>query len=148
VRLSYFCSKLNKYITKVPKGYKTDMVFFYQISRTQQKKRHSNWMTRAPRNGPQRCAPQQLPCIKNGFGLENLQHKPALNPLPWPQEGLVYIDLKLVTISQLPPKIWPKKGPNIPPKGPNISKTVPKIIENHCSKVKKPLYNYYWAKPL
>jgi hypothetical protein len=54
---------------------------------------------------------------KNGFGLENLQHKPTLNVLPWPQEGLVYIDLKLVTISQLLPKIWPKKGPNIPQKG-------------------------------
>jgi hypothetical protein len=64
VRLSYFCSKLNKYITTVPKGYKTDLVLFYQISRTQQKKRHSNRMTEAPRNGPQRCAPQQLPCIK------------------------------------------------------------------------------------
>jgi hypothetical protein len=63
-RLSYLCSKLNKYITTVPKGYKNDMVLFYHISRTQRKKRHSNWMTGAPKNGPQRCAPQQLPCIK------------------------------------------------------------------------------------
>jgi hypothetical protein len=60
---------------------------------------------------------------KNGFGLEKIQHKPALNLLSWPQEGLVYIDLKLVTISQLSPKIWPQKGPNIPQKGPKISKT-------------------------
>jgi hypothetical protein len=50
---------------------------------------------------------------KNGFGLENVQHKPSMNVLPWNQEGLVYIDLKLVTISQLPPKTWPKNGPNI-----------------------------------
>jgi hypothetical protein len=28
VRLSYFCSKLNKYITTVPKGYKPDLVLF------------------------------------------------------------------------------------------------------------------------
>jgi hypothetical protein len=26
VRLSYFCSKINKYITIVPKGYKTNLV--------------------------------------------------------------------------------------------------------------------------
>jgi hypothetical protein len=58
---------------------------------------------------------------KNGFGLENIHHKPALNVFPWPQEGLVYIYLKLVTISQLPPKIWPKKGANIPQYWPKIS---------------------------
>jgi hypothetical protein len=28
VRLSYFCSKLNKYITVVPKSYKTDLFLF------------------------------------------------------------------------------------------------------------------------
>jgi hypothetical protein len=64
VRLSYFCSKINKYIPTVPKDYKNDLVLFYQISRTQEKKQHSNRMTKAPINGPQRCAPQQLPCIK------------------------------------------------------------------------------------
>jgi hypothetical protein len=58
VKIYYLCSKLEKYITTVPKGYKTDLVFFYQISRTQQKKRHSNQMIGAPRNGPQKCAPQ------------------------------------------------------------------------------------------
>jgi len=52
----------------------------------------------------------------NGFGLENLQHKPTLNLPLWLQEPLFYIDLKLVTISQIPPKIWPKKGPNVPQK--------------------------------
>jgi hypothetical protein len=50
----------------------------------------------------------------NGFGSKIWQHKPIMNLPPWPQEGLVYIDMKLVTISQLPPNIWPKKGPNIP----------------------------------
>jgi hypothetical protein len=59
---------------------------------------------------------------KNGFGLEILQHKPVLNLLPWLQEPLVYIGLKLVTISQLPPKIWPQKGPKIPKNGQNLHK--------------------------
>jgi hypothetical protein len=77
---------------------------------------------------------------KNGFGLENIQSKPTLNLLPWPQEGLVYIDLKLVTISQLPPKIWPKKGPNIPQYWPKISKNRPKIYKNHYNKVNKPTF--------
>jgi hypothetical protein len=70
---------------------------------------------------------------KNGFVLEKLQHKRALNILSWPQEGLVYIDLKLVTISQLSPKIRPQKGPNIPQKGPKISKIAqsgPKLGKN------------------
>ena len=52
----------------------------------------------------------------NGFGSRFLQHKLALNLLPCLQEPLVYIGLKLVTISQLPPKIWPQKGPKIPKK--------------------------------
>jgi hypothetical protein len=43
---------------------------------------------------------------------------------------MVYIDLELVTISQLPPKIWPKKGPNIPPKWAKISNNRHKIIKN------------------
>jgi hypothetical protein len=76
---------------------------------------------------------------KNGFGLENIQHKHTLNVLPWLQEALVYIDLKLLTISQLLPKIWPQKGPNIPQYWPKISKTAPKIIENHYIKVNNPL---------
>jgi hypothetical protein len=53
---------------------------------------------------------------KNGFGLVFLQHNSDFESPPWPQEGLVYIDLKLVIILQLPPKIWPQKGPNIPQK--------------------------------
>ena len=64
VRISYFYSKLNKYIILVPKGYKIDLVLFDQILRTQQKKRHSKWMSGAPRNGLQRCTPQQLLYIK------------------------------------------------------------------------------------
>ena len=64
VRLSYFCSKLNKYIATMQKGYKTDLVLLSQISRTQQKKRHSNRMNGTPKNGPQRCTPQQLPYIQ------------------------------------------------------------------------------------
>jgi hypothetical protein len=50
---------------------------------------------------------------KNGFASTIQQHFSALNLLPWLQEPLVYIGLKLVTISQLPPKIWPQKGPKI-----------------------------------
>ena len=50
---------------------------------------------------------------KIGFGSTIIQHKPVMNVPQWLQEPLVYIVLKLVTISQLPPKIWPKKGPNI-----------------------------------
>jgi hypothetical protein len=84
----------------------------------------------------------------NGFGLENLQHKPSLNLPPWPQEVLFYIDLMLVTISQLPPKIWPKKGPNIPQYWPKISKIAPKIIKNHYYMVKKTTSAYIWVQPL
>jgi hypothetical protein len=53
-----------KYIVAVPIGYNNDLVIFFQISRTQQKKRHAKRMTEAPINGPQVSAPQQLPCIK------------------------------------------------------------------------------------
>jgi hypothetical protein len=66
---------------------------------------------------------------KNVFGLANIQHKPTLNPLSWPQEGLVYIYLELVPISQLPPNIWPQKGPNIPQKWAKISTNMHKIIK-------------------
>jgi hypothetical protein len=50
---------------------------------------------------------------KNGFGLASPQHNSALTAPPWPQTGLVYIDLKLVSHLQLPPKIWAPKMPNI-----------------------------------
>jgi hypothetical protein len=60
---------------------------------------------------------------KNGFGSTILQHFPVLNLLfPWLQEPLVYIGLKLATNSQLPPKIWPQKGPKILQKWIKISK--------------------------
>jgi hypothetical protein len=89
-------------------------------------------MTGAPRNGPQRCAPQQLPCIKMALAWLSFSINSALNLLPWPQEGLVYIDLKLVIISQLPPKIWPQKGPNIPQKWAKISNNRHKINKMPC----------------
>jgi hypothetical protein len=63
-RLLYFYSKLKNNIVAIPLGYKTDLVMFFQISRTQQKKWHTKWMTGAPRNGPQASTPQQLPCMK------------------------------------------------------------------------------------
>jgi hypothetical protein len=56
--------KLKKYITTVPLGYKTNILMFFHIFRTQQKKRHAKWMIGAPRNGLQAASPQQLPCIK------------------------------------------------------------------------------------
>jgi hypothetical protein len=66
---------------------------------------------------------------KNGFGLENIHHKLALNVPSWPQEGLfLYIYMELVTISQIPPKIWAQKGPNIPQKRSKISKKTEEII--------------------
>jgi hypothetical protein len=68
---------------------------------------------------------------KNGFGSTILQHFPVLNLLPWLQEPLVYIGLNLVTNSQLPPKIWPQKGPNIPQKWAKSPKIVKKSIKNH-----------------
>jgi hypothetical protein len=74
---------------------------------------------------------------KNGFGLENIHHKPSLNVLPWPEEGMVYIDMNLVTISQLPPKLWPQKEPNISQYWPKISKIAQKITKNHYNKVLK-----------
>jgi hypothetical protein len=71
---------------------------------------------RSSQKWPTKVLSLTAPLHKNGFGLENLQHNSALSLPSWPQEGLFYIYLKLVTISQLPPKIWPKNGPNIPPK--------------------------------
>jgi hypothetical protein len=63
-RLLYFYSSAQNYISAMPKGYKTDLVLFSQISRTQQKKRHANLMLQAPRNDPTASPPQRLPCIK------------------------------------------------------------------------------------
>jgi hypothetical protein len=50
---------------------------------------------------------------KNGFTSIIHQHFPDMNLLPWLQEPMVYIGLKWVTNSQLPPKLWPQKGPKI-----------------------------------
>ena len=57
-RLLYFCSKAQKYIAAVPVGYSTDLVMFFRISRTLQRKRHAKRTSGAPRNGPQASAPQ------------------------------------------------------------------------------------------
>jgi hypothetical protein len=75
---------------------------------------------------------------KNGFGLALLQHNSSLIVLPWPQTGLVYIDLKLVIIPQLPPKIWTQKEPNISQKWAKISNYRPINHKNHYNKVFKP----------
>jgi hypothetical protein len=45
-------------------GYKTDVVIFFQISRTLQRKWHAKRTSGAPRNDPQVSAPQKLPYIK------------------------------------------------------------------------------------
>jgi hypothetical protein len=115
-RLLYFCSKDQKYIAAVPIGYKTDLVMFFQISRTLQRKQHAKRTSGAPRNDPTTSAPQYLPCIKMAlawlpFSITLLFS--VLDCPPWPQTGLVYIDLKLVVHLQLPPKIWAPKMPNI-----------------------------------
>jgi hypothetical protein len=39
-RLLYFRSNAQKYIAAIPNGYKTDLVMFFQISRTMQRKHH------------------------------------------------------------------------------------------------------------
>jgi hypothetical protein len=57
-RLLYFYSKDQKYISAMPIGYNTNLVMFFQISRTQQRKRHVKHMFGAPRNGLQASAPQ------------------------------------------------------------------------------------------
>jgi hypothetical protein len=63
-RLLYFCSKAQKYIAAMPNGYKTDLVMFFQISRTMQRKRHAKRTSGAPRNGPTTSPPQKLLCLK------------------------------------------------------------------------------------
>jgi hypothetical protein len=53
---------------------------------------------------------------KNGLGSIIIQHKPVLKLPQWLQEPMVFIGLKLVTNSQLPPIYVLKKGsisPNI-----------------------------------
>jgi hypothetical protein len=50
------------------------------------------------------------------FGLTFQQHNSAKMTVPWPQTGLVYIGMELVSDPQLPPRIWPPKKPNIPQK--------------------------------
>jgi hypothetical protein len=50
------------------------------------------------------------------FGLAFQQHNSAKMTVPWPQTGLVYIGMELVSHPQLPPRIWPPKKPNIPQK--------------------------------
>jgi hypothetical protein len=63
-RLLYFCSKAQKYIAAMPNGYKTNLVMFFQISRTLQRKRHAKRTSGAPRNGPTASPPQKLLCLK------------------------------------------------------------------------------------
>jgi hypothetical protein len=53
---------------------------------------------------------------QNGFGLALQQHNSANLTVHWPQTGLVYIGMELVSHPQLPPRIWPPKKPNIPQK--------------------------------
>ena len=57
-RLLYLCSKAQNYIAVVQIGYKTDLVMFFQISRTLQRKQHAKRMSGAPRNGLQVSTPQ------------------------------------------------------------------------------------------
>ena len=63
-RLLYFCSKSQKYISTMPNGYKTNLVMFFQISRTLQRKRHAKRTSGAPRNGPTTSPPQKLLYLK------------------------------------------------------------------------------------
>ena len=63
-RLLYFCSNALKYIIAMPNGYKTDLVMFVQISRTQQRKRHVKRTSEALRNGPTASPPQKLLYLK------------------------------------------------------------------------------------
>jgi hypothetical protein len=63
-RLLYFCSSAQNYISAIPKGYKTDLVLFSQISRPLQNKRHAKLMLQALRNDLTTFPPQRLPCNK------------------------------------------------------------------------------------
>jgi hypothetical protein len=48
----------------MPNGYKTDLVMFFQISRTMQRKRHAKQTSGAPRNDPTTSPPQKLLYLK------------------------------------------------------------------------------------
>jgi hypothetical protein len=50
------------------------------------------------------------------FGLAFQQHNSANLTFPWPQTGLVYVGMELVSHPQFPPRIWPQENPNIPQK--------------------------------
>jgi hypothetical protein len=56
--------KTQKYIAAMPNGYKTDLIMFFQISRTMQRKWHAKRTSRAPRNGLTASPPQKLLCLK------------------------------------------------------------------------------------
>jgi hypothetical protein len=115
---------------------------FFQISRTLQRKWHAKRTSRAPRNGPTSVCSSIASLHKNGFGLASLQHNSTLSILdypPWPQTGLVYIDLKLVIHLQLPPKIWAPKMPNISQKWRKSIKIRLKSNKNPKTIVKNPL---------
>jgi hypothetical protein len=62
-RLLYFCSNSKKYIAAIPNGYKTDLVMFFQISITLQRKRNAKRTSEAPRNDPTTSPSQKLLCI-------------------------------------------------------------------------------------
>jgi hypothetical protein len=63
-RLLYFFSRAQKYIIAMPNGYKTNLVMFFQISRTLQRNWHAKRMSRAPINDPTASPPQKLLCLK------------------------------------------------------------------------------------
>jgi hypothetical protein len=75
------------------------------------------------------------------FGLAFLQHNSALNDCVWPQTGLVYIAMELVSHPQLPPRIWPPKMPNIPQKWKKSIKNRHIKLKKTISVWKNPLYN-------
>ena len=61
---SLFLFKCSKYIAAMPNGYKTDLVMFFQISRTLQRKRHAKRTSGAPRYDLTTSPSQKLLCIK------------------------------------------------------------------------------------
>jgi hypothetical protein len=65
----YFCSKAQKYITAMPNRYKTDLVMFFQIFRTMQRKWHAKRTSGSPRNGPTTSPPQKLLCLKMALAV-------------------------------------------------------------------------------
>jgi hypothetical protein len=83
---------------------------------------------------------------QNGFGLAFIHHNSTLNTLPWPQTGLVYITLKLVSQIQLPPRIWPPKMPNIPQKWRESAKNRLNTTKKPKHWVKTHFTNKLWAQ--